>query len=243
MPICVLIGALNTLNIDGTLGTGEGGMSSWLSVIGQFSTPIFAPMGLHVDNWPATVGLLTGILAKEVVVGTLNTLYTQMGQLASSAGDTFNLWGGLADALRSIPENFAQLTSAFSNPVLAKAPISTINQGVYGLMYQKFDGQIGAFAYLLFILLYFPCVSTTAAMLRELHYGWSIFSACWMAGIAYGTAVTFYQAATWFKHPLSSSFWILGLALLFALTIVVIRWVARREENRIIGGSHELARH
>ena len=45
-------------------------------------TPIFEPMGVKQDNWPATVGLITGTLAKEVVVGSLNTLYSQMRVLA-----------------------------------------------------------------------------------------------------------------------------------------------------------------
>jgi ferrous iron transport protein B len=224
VPICVLIGALNAINLDGTMNTGDADTRSLLSVVGQWATPLFAPMGIHADNWPATVGLVTGVLAKEVVVGTLNTLYSQVGHLADVSGaNGFHLWTGLSQALYSIPQNLSQLSHVFVNPVLAQAPISTMNQGVYGLMYQKFDGQIGAFAYLLFILLYFPCVSTMAVMLRELHRGWAIFSGCWMTGVAYGTAVAFYQAATWSQHPLSSSLWIAGIVAVFFSTIVAVR--------------------
>lgn len=225
VPICVLIGALNALNLDGTMNTGDGDSHSLLSYVGQKATPIFAPMGIQQDNWPATVGLVTGVLAKEVVVGSLNTLYTQMGHfVTTNSGASFHFWSGLSDAVNSIPQNLAQISSAFSNPVLAQAPISAVNQGVYGLMYQRFDGQIGAFAYLLFVLLYFPCISTMAAMLRELHRGWSIFSGIWMTGVAYGVAVTFYQAATWSRHPLSSSIWILSIVGLFLATIAWVRW-------------------
>jgi ferrous iron transport protein B len=186
IPICVLVGALNTLNVDGSLNTGAGDVHSILSIIGQALTPIFSPMGIHADNWPATVGLITGILAKEVVVGSLNTLYAQMGHTA--------------DAM--------------------------------GYMAQQFDGQIGAFAYLLFILLYFPCVSTMAVMMRELHRGWTIFSACWMTGMAYGMAVLFYQIATWGRHPLSSTLWIVGVVSVFLVTVVMIRWAANRDRWR-----------
>lgn len=232
VPICVLIGALNSLNIDGSMNTGDGDAHSLLSVIGQWVTPIFAPMGIHSDNWPATVGLVTGILAKEVVVGTLNTLYTQMGHFAAtSAADNAAFWAGLSAALHSIPDNFAQLGSALGNPLLALVgDKSTVNQGVYGLMYQKFDGKIGAFTYLLFVLLYFPCISTTAVMLKELHRGWSIFSVFWMTGVAYGAAVFFYQAATLLRHPLSSSIWILGITTLFMVTITAIHWYANRDQ-------------
>jgi ferrous iron transport protein B len=233
VPICVLIGALNALNLDGTINTGDGDAHSLLSLVGQWSTPLFAPMGIHTDNWPATVGLVTGVLAKEVVVGTLNALYSQVGHFAGSGGaGAFQLWAGLSHAVHSIPQNLGQLSEAFSNPVLAQAPTSTVNQGVYGLMFQKFDGQIGAFAYLLFVLLYFPCISTMAVMMRELHRGWSVFSGFWMTGVAYGTAVTFYQAATWSRHPLSSSFWIISIVGVFFATTVTVRWYAGRQGHQ-----------
>lgn len=223
VPICILIGALNSFNLDGTISASEGDAHSLLSYIGQCMTFIFAPMGIHANNWPATVGLVTGILAKEVVVGTLNTLYTQMGHLAVVSDGSFHFWAGIKEAIHSIPANIIELKDAFTNPVLAKAPIHSVNQGVYGVMYKQFDGRIGAFAYLLFILLYFPCVSTTGAMLREIHRGWAIFSALWMTGVAYGTAVLFYQAATYFKHPVSSSIWIGAIIGVFLATVFVMR--------------------
>ncbi|MFZ2314946.1 MAG: ferrous iron transport protein B, partial [Gammaproteobacteria bacterium] len=238
VPICVLIGALNALNLDGTMNAGEGSTHSLLSILGQWITPIFAPMGIHPDNWPATVGLVTGVLAKEVVVGTLNTLYTQMGHLAQVAGaENFDLWAGLQAAWQSIATNLAALGDVFGNPVSAAGTPDPVNQGVYGLMYEKFDGQVGAFAYLLFVLLYFPCVSTTAAMLREVHRGWSIFSAFWMSGVAYGVAVAFYQAATFMQHPLSSTSWLVGIVTAFVTTFFGIRWFAGRR------GGYEFNRH
>lgn len=226
IPICVLIGVLNSLNIDGAMNSGEGDAESLLAVVGQWLTPIFAPMGIHQDNWPATVGLLTGVLAKEVVVGTLNSLYSQLGHLASMPTDVFNFWGGLREAFMSIPANLSQIGSSLGNPVLAKAPVHTLSQDVYGLMYQRFDGRVGAIAYLLFVLLYFPCVSTIGAMMRELHRGWAVFSVLWTTGVAYGAAVCFYQLATCMRHPLSSFAWVAGIVSVFVVVIVGMRWLA-----------------
>ncbi|MBA3660798.1 MAG: Fe(2+) transporter permease subunit FeoB [Gammaproteobacteria bacterium] len=227
VPICIVIGVLNSITLEGIIVSAEGDTHSILSFFGKILTPLFMPMGIRMDNWPATVGLLTGILAKEVVVGTLNTLYTQMGQLSTiQSAESFSLVGGLQDAWHSIFTNFAALKDAWQNPVLAKAPIDEVSQGVYGLMYQKFDGKVGAFSYLLFVLLYFPCVSTTAAMLRELNRGWAIFSVLWMSGVAYGAAVLFYQAATILQHPLSSSLWILGISAVLLTTMISIRSIA-----------------
>ena len=167
VPICVLIGALNAFNLDGTINVGDADSHSLLSFIGQALTPFFAPMGIHENNWPATVGLFTGVLAKEVVVGSLNTLYAQLAQIGHATANTFDFWGQLKLALTSIPENFVALKQAVFNPIWAKAPTTELSQGVYGQMAARFDGQAGAFAYLLFVLLYFPCVSTMAAMLRK----------------------------------------------------------------------------
>lgn len=226
VPICVLIGALSTLNIDGSINAG-GDAHSLLSAVGRLVTPIFAPMGIHQDNWPATVGLVTGVLAKEVVVGTLNALYSQMGHLSVVQAGAFHFWDGLHAAVLSIPANLSQLGQSLGNPVLAKAPVHTLAQGVYGLMYQRFDGQIGAIAYLLFVLLYFPCVSTTAAMLREVSRSWTVFSVLWSTGTAYCVAVGFYQLATLARHPLSSVLWVSGVIGALCLTVFSVREYAK----------------
>jgi ferrous iron transport protein B len=228
VPICILIGVLSTLNMDGTLSAGDGDSHSILSAVGQFFTPVFAPLGIHQDNWPATVGLVTGVLAKEVVVGTLNALYSQVGHLTAFAASGFSFWGGLHDAFISIPQNLIQLGHSLGNPVLAQAPVHSLSQSVYGLMYQRFDGQIGAFAYLLFVLLYFPCVSTTAVMLRELNRGWTFFSVVWTTGVAYGAAVLFYQAATFIRHPLASTFWIAGIISVMGATLFAAKLFSRQ---------------
>jgi len=232
VPICILIGALNALNLDGTINAGTGDENSLLSALGRLFTPIFAPLGIHQDNWPATVGLVTGVLAKEVVVGTLNTLYSQVGHIAATTQiDAFSFWGGLHDALVSIPANLKQLGSSLGNPVLAQAPVHTLTQGVYGEMYKRFDGQLGAISYLLFVLLYFPCVSTTAAMLRELNRGWTIFSVLWTTGLAYCVAVGFYQLATFMHHPFSSSLWLLGISAAVITTIAQVN--ARAKDMKL----------
>ncbi len=228
VPVCILLGVLNALNIDGSLNNGDGSVHSLLAATGRFVTPIFAPMGLTPDNWPATVGLVTGVLAKEVVIGTLNTLYSQAAHLVGDGSVVYSFWGGLHDALMSVPANLMALGDSFGNPVLAQAPVHMLSQDVYGVMYQRFDGRIGAFAYLLFVLLYFPCISTMAVMLREVGRGWALFSACWSTGIAWCVATVFYQLATFTRHPLASALWVSGITVIVVLTIMAVRYHAQR---------------
>jgi ferrous iron transport protein B len=233
VPICMLLGVLNSLTLSGAMNSGDGDVNSLLSWLGRAVTPIFTPMGVQQDNWPATVGLLTGVLAKEVVVGTLNALYSQLSHVADLQASGFSFWGGLHDALLSIPANLGQLGGALGNPLLAQAPINELSQNVYGEMFKRFGGQISAMAYLLFVLLYFPCVSTTAAMLRELNKGWAIFSVCWTTVLAYGVAVAFYQLATLLQHPLSSVLWVAGIVLVLLIAVTIVRYVSTQDSRRI----------
>jgi ferrous iron transport protein B len=226
IPICVLLGVLNSLTLSGAMNNGDGDVNSLLSWLGRAVTPIFAPMGIQQDNWPATVGLLTGVLAKEVVVGTLNALYSQLGHVADLQSAGFSFWGGLQAAVSSVSANLSQLGSALGNPLVSAAPMNDLSQSVYGVMYERFGGQLSAMAYLLFVLLYFPCVSTTAAMLRELHRGWVVFSVCWTTGLAYCVAVAFYQLVTVLQHPLTSLLWVVGISFVFFFTVIVVRYFA-----------------
>lgn len=227
VPICVLLGALNAITLDGGLNSGDASLQSLLSLIGQWITPVFTPMGISQDNWPATVGLLTGMLAKEVVVGTLNSLYTQMGHLGEVAAANFDFWGGLSAALWSVPHNLADLGGALINPIAASADDSVLSSSVYGMMVQGFDGKIGAYAYLLFVLLYVPCVSTMAVIRQEANKRLMWLSVVWSFIVAYAAAVLFYQTAKFLLHPLQSVYWILSIALSLWAIIALLYYSSR----------------
>lgn len=233
IPICVLIGALNAMSFEsGSLVNAHTtGNPSILAYVGQLLTPLFHPMGITQNNWPATVGLMTGVLAKEVVVGTLNTLYAQSAHIQQAAGASFSLWGGLQHALMSIPHNLQHFAESLKNPIMGSAEDAHMSGGSLGAMYGAFGSGVAAYAYLLFVLLYFPCVSATAAAVRELNRAWGIFTVAWNTGIAYGVATCFYQAATWLQHPLSSSIWLIALVGAFLSVIFVMRLYAEQDNN------------
>ena len=221
VPICVLLGGLNAITLGGGINSGEASTQSLLSLVGQWITPLFAPMGIDQDNWPATVGLLTGMLAKEVVIGTLNTLYVQAEHLGTVTSVHFDFFAGISAALWSIPHNLAQLGSALWNPISASAADSELSSSVYGVMVRRFDGQIGAYAYLLFVLLYIPCVSTMAVIKQEANKQLMWMSVIWSFVVAYAVAVAFYQGATLSQHPEQSICWIL-LMILGLLGVVAL---------------------
>lgn len=235
VPVCILLGTLNAIILGGTFSAADAHTHSLLSYIGRALTPLFSPLGLTADNWPATVGLLTGVLAKEVVIATLNTLYMQTAHLSGAmATSSFDLWLSLKAAFATIPHNIVLLGHALQNPIGASMPEQTLNSGVFGEMYQRFHGVKAALAYLLFVLLYVPCVSTSAAIGRELNKAWMWFSTVWSFLLAYGTAVAFYQVANWLSHPLDSALWLVGIVVVFITTVLGLKYYALFSSNKVV---------
>jgi len=115
----------------------------------------------------------------------------------------------------------------------AVAEEEEVSTGTFGAMASRFDGAAGAFAYLLFILLYFPCTAAIAAIYQESGTRWTIFVAAWTTGLGYGLATLYYQAATWVNHPGSSLAWISVVVAGFALALYSLRCLGQREATRL----------
>ncbi|MCF7980329.1 MAG: Fe(2+) transporter permease subunit FeoB, partial [Chromatiaceae bacterium] len=87
--IIVMVLILNMLSSIGTDGRLDQNASddSILAAASRLATPLFAPMGIGQDNWPAVLGIFCGVLAKEVIVGTLDSLYSRLAAEASPEDD------------------------------------------------------------------------------------------------------------------------------------------------------------
>lgn len=245
--IIVMVMVLNVLNSIGTDGSfgNEDSEHSLLSVMGKSLTPLFQPMGIEQQNWPATVGIFTGVQAKEVVVGTLNSIYTRMSlEGASIEPEEFDLLQALNAALATIPHNLSALSNLLLDPLgLNSANIQSLEStatdlnvasGIFGVMADRFNGQAGAFAYLLFILLYFPCVATIGAIAREAGKAWAMFVAFWSTSVAYICAVLFYQSANLTEHPTTASVTIALIIAYAFLLFMALRAYANRKQTRTV---------
>lgn len=227
IPVCVVLGGFNALTLTHDLAQNSTG--SVLSVFGQWITPLFSPMGLHQDNWPATMGLLTGMLAKEVVVGTLHTLYSQTAHLAQTSMAGFDFGSSMQAAFMSIPQNLAHLGQAIIHPLSSTVSDVTIPSSVSSIMLQRFDGQVGAYAYLLFVLLYIPCISTMAVIRQEAGRRFMWFSIVWSLVLAWGMAVGFYQLATVLTHPMQTLCWVLMIVSGVVATVILMQKLLRED--------------
>nr|CRY97534.1 hypothetical protein [uncultured prokaryote] len=119
---------------------------SMLGALGSLIAPVFAPCGF--GHWQAAVALLTGLIAKEMVVSSLSMFY---GFSLTAAG------GEVAAAMTGF------------------TPLS-------------------AFAMLVFILLYVPCVAAVSTLFKEMNSRrWAWFSIAWQIGCAYVVSLLVYQ--------------------------------------------------
>lgn len=111
--------------------------------------------------------------------------------------------------------------------------------GSMGVMHSKFANDAAAYSYLIFVLLYVPCVSVMGAIARESSRGWMLFSIGWGLNLAYSLATLFYQLATFTDHPQSSSMIVLavlGFNLLLWWKLKRTTLPPERLEVRVITG-------
>lgn len=116
--ISVIIWFLSHFNTRGLTSINN----SFLAFTGKFISPVFKPLGF--GSWEASISLLTGIMAKEIVVGTLGVIYG-------------------SNLVSILPAHFTPLA---------------------------------AYSFLVFVLLYTPCVSVIATMKKEYNLKIALFS-------------------------------------------------------------------
>jgi ferrous iron transport protein B len=118
---------------------------SFISRLGKFISPVFEPLGF---DWKMSVSILTGVLAKEIVVSSMGVIYH-----ADSAADESSV---------SLISKLQDRQKETNTPLY-----------VY-------------FGFLVFILLYFPCIGTLTAIRKETgNFSWMLFETLYTTGLAW----------------------------------------------------------
>jgi len=125
---------------------------SYVGRLGHLVEPLIRPLGF---NWQMGVGLLTGFVAKEVVISSMGVLY-QVGEETQES---------------------ESLKEALGDP----------RHGITPLV---------ALGFMLFVLLYTPCVVAAIAVRREIGTRWMFFSIFYQLVLAWGVAFLTYQIGT-----------------------------------------------
>jgi len=250
IPMIMFLSLLNSAGLDGSFGN-ENSEKSILSKIGKTITPVFNPIGIERENWPASVALFTGIFAKEAVVGTLNALYNQMDMAHANADEyerEFNVLSGMVDSLRTIPENLSTLGPALVDPLgvrvgsemsdeYAAAESLEVEQSVFYSMRKRFTGgPAQAYAYMLFVLIYVPCIVAVAAMAREIGFGFTLFSVLYLTVLGWIVSTLFYQLTV--GHQL---LWIVVPVALVGTIFGLLHVLGKRKRDDVLKPSNSLS--
>ena len=143
---------------------------SFIGYIGKAMEPVLKPLGF---DWKMGVGIVSGVAAKELVVSTLGVMYADDQPVTvapESVGDS---------SLEAASESVAETR-------LQKALVKSVTPA-------------GALAYMVFILLYFPCIATFIAIKQEGGgWKWAILTAVYTIILAWVAAFITFNIASLF---------------------------------------------
>jgi len=165
------------------------------SYFGKFSgaiSPAFAPLGF--DNWETGGALLTGFMAKEIVVSTMSQIYIG-GEKTQVVEETT-----LGEDLIGIGQGFVNATVSSGKILLSILPgVNLVDEETdredtaLSLALRDHFTPLSAVALLVFVLLYVPCVATLGAIKQEFGTSWAWTSGIYQTVVAWIAAFLVYQ--------------------------------------------------
>ena len=156
--------------------------NSYIGMVGKTIEPVLEPLGF---DWRMGVGIISGVGAKELVVSTLGVMYSGYEIEAGGSGAGVGAGSGVGSehviarsdsdvAISSAPTGHVSLSDALKHAVT----------------------PAGALAYMVFILLYFPCVATFIAIRNETgSWKWALLTAVYTIVLAWLAAFATFHLA------------------------------------------------
>lgn len=165
---------------------------SWFGHTSAAVGHVLEPTGF--GDWEASGSLITGLIAKEVVVSTMSEIYVggaedeeeeEFPSFPQEVGDIFE--GGaraVRDSTRNIP---ALVPGALEATPEEETELQAALAPVFS--------ERAAIAFIVFVLLYVPCVASLSAFRQEFGWRWAGFAAVYYTVVAWLAAVVLYQGA------------------------------------------------
>ncbi len=227
LVLVIILNIFGNIGLDGKFGE-KSESDSILTGFGKLITPIFKPMGIDSDNWEASVGLVTGLFAKEAVIGTLSVLYKD--EIAEDSNVEAN--NEEFKLLPAIGSSFVVLWDGFFGSEDDSENTDEDNS-LRPIMQKKFKSKANVLAYLIFILIYAPCIAAVGTIFNETNGKWTWIIVAYLTGLAWIISMLFYQSATFFAHPGSSSLWIVAGLAVIASFYLFLRHRGKQLQGRI----------
>ena len=183
------------------------------SILARASQPvsvIFKPLGF--GSWKPTVATVTGLIAKEEVVGTFGVLYNYDAKAEQAVDE----------------ETGEPLFDEDGEPIMEE--LDEEGSQVWANVEDDFNrfsnghGKLAAFSFMLFNLLCAPCFAAMGAIKREMNNGkWTAFAIGYMCVFAYVVALMVYQIGGAFSGNLNGIGLVAALVLLAAMLYQLFR--------------------
>jgi ferrous iron transport protein B len=165
------------------------------SYFGKFSgaiSPAFAPLGF--GHWEVGGALVSGFIAKEIVVSTMSQIYVGGEEVQSVKPTTFS------EDLVGIGQGFIKATVSSGRILLNIIPgVHLVDEAkesentALSLALREHFTPLSAMALLVFVLLYVPCIATLSAIKFEFGTSWAVTSAVYQTAVAWIAAFIVYQ--------------------------------------------------
>ena len=169
--------------------------NSYIGMIGKGIEPVLEPLGF---DWRMGVGIISGVGAKELVVSTLGVMYSgyepetsvvdPVGDVGEFVGDPVGDVVGVSDAgvagYEASHDAGHVIARSDSDVAISSAGHVSLSDALTHAV-----TPAGALAYMVFILLYFPCVATFIAIRNETgSWKWALLTAVYTIVLAWVAA-------------------------------------------------------
>ena len=170
----------------------ESKKDSYLGIASQTIAPVFAPLGF--GTWEAAASLLTGVVAKEIVVSTMGQVYIPEAEEENQEAPTFG------EELKELGVSFAGAFGDAAKNVFSTFGVATMSAeeeeetaGLKSVIAKSFT-PLSAYAFMAFVLLYLPCFIVLVAMRDELgSWKWAGVTIVYQSILAWVVAFIIYQ--------------------------------------------------
>ncbi len=160
---------------------------SYLGKAGAAIAPIFEPAGF--GTWEASASLITGVIAKEIVVGTMGEVYTPKHEEKEETPT-------LGEDLKEVVVSFAGAAKTAVTTLLfipgdeePEEDQTPLRQALSAAF-----TPLSSYAFMAFVLLYMPCVIVGIAMRQEFGtWKWAGVGFLYQTVLAWVVAVIIYQ--------------------------------------------------
>jgi len=165
---------------------------SYFGKVSGALSPLFAPLGF--GNWETGGALVTGFMAKEIVVSTMSQIYLSDMPVEDVAPTT------LGEDLLGIGRGFVDAVIGSGRILVSIIPgVSFANEEVenedtaLSIALREHFTPLSAVSLLVFVLLYVPCVATLGAIKQEFGSSWAVTSAVYQTAVAWLVAWVVYR--------------------------------------------------